>query len=230
MQTIGLVGGMSWESSEVYYRDLNLGVRRRLGGLSSPKLVLSTVDFAEVTALEDEERWQQIGELLADAARGVERAGADFLLLCTTTFHKVADQVEAAVDLPLLHLADVVATEVRAQGVTRVGFIGTTVAMSDGFFTDRLARHGVETLVPDVRHHEMLNSAIYDELVHGRVVDATRRRVLGVIEELWDAGAGGVLLGCTELELLVTQADCELPVYPCTTLHVTAALDRALAD
>jgi len=230
MQTIGLVGGMSWESSEVYYRDLNLGVRDRLGGLSSPKLVLSTVDFAEVTALEDEERWQQIGELLADAARGVERAGADFLLLCTTTFHKVADQVEAAVDLPLLHLADVVATEVRAQGVTRVGFIGTTVAMSDGFFTDRLARHGLETVVPDARHHDMLNSAIYDELVHGRVVDATRRRVLGVIEELWDAGAGGVLLGCTELELLITQADCELPVYPCTTLHVTAALDRALAD
>ena len=230
MQTIGLVGGMSWESSEVYYRDLNLGVRDRLGGLSSPKLVLSTVDFAEVTALEDEERWQQIGELLADAARGVERAGADFLLLCTTTFHKVADQVEAAVDLPLLHLADVVATEVRAQGVTRVGFIGTTVAMSDGFFTDRLARHGLETVVPDARHHDMLNSAIYDELVHGRVVDATRRRVLGVIEELWDAGAGGVLLGRTELELLITQADCELPVYPCTTLHVTAALDRALAD
>jgi aspartate racemase len=230
MQTIGLVGGMSWESSEVYYRDLNLGVRDRLGGLSSPKLVLSTVDFAEVTALEDEERWQQIGELLAEAARGVERAGADFLLLCTTTFHKVADQVEAAVDLPLLHLADVVAEEVRAQGVAKVGFIGTTVAMSDGFFTDRLARHGLETVVPDARHHDMLNSAIYDELVHGKVVDATRRRVLGVIEELWDAGAGGVLLGCTELELLITQADCELPVYPCTTLHVTAALDRALAD
>jgi aspartate racemase len=221
---------MSWESSEVYYRDLNLGVRDRLGGLSSPRLVLSTVDFAEVTALEDEERWQQIGELLADAARGVERAGADFLLLCTTTFHKVADQVEAAVDLPLLHLADVVAAEVRAQGVTKVGFIGTTVAMSDGFFTDRLARHGLETVVPDPRHHDMLNTAIYDELVHGRVVDATRRRVLGVIEELWDAGAGGVLVGCTELELLITQADCELPVYPCTTLHVTAALDRALAD
>jgi aspartate racemase len=230
MQTIGLVGGMSWESSEVYYRDLNLGVRDRLGGLSSPKLVLSTVDFAEVTALEDEERWQQIGELLAEAARGVERAGADFLLLCTTTFHKVADQVEAAVDLPLLHLADVVAAEVRAQGVTTVGFIGTTVAMSDGFFTDRLARHGLETVVPDARHHDMLNRAIYDELVHGRVLDATRRRVLGVIEELWDAGAGGVLLGCTELELLITQADCELPVYPCTTLHVNAALDRALAD
>jgi aspartate racemase len=230
MQTIGLIGGMSWESTAVYYRDLNLGVRQRLGGLSSPELVLSTVDFAELTALEDAERWPQIGELLTDAARGVERAGADFLLLCTTTFHRVADQVEAAVDLPLLHLGDVVAEEVLRNGVREVGFIGTTVAMSDGFFSERLARHGVETVMPDERHHQMLNSAIYDELVHGRVEDSTRRRVLGVIEELWDAGVGGVLLGCTELELLVKQADAELPVYPCTTLHVNAALDRALAD
>jgi aspartate racemase len=229
MQTIGLVGGMSWESTAVYYRDLNLGLRDRLGGLSSPKVVLSTVDFAELTALEDAERWPQIGELLADAARGVERGGADFLLLCTTTFHKVADQVEAAVDIPLLHLGDVVAVEVLAQGVSTVGFIGTTVAMSDGFFADRLARHGLETVMPDRRHHDLLNSAIYDELVHGQVIDATRRRVLTVLEELWEKGVGGVLLGCTELELLIKQADAELPVYPCTTLHVEAALDRALA-
>ena len=229
MQTIGLVGGMSWESTAVYYRDLNVGVQDRLGGLSSPKLVLSTVDFAELTALEDADRWPQIGDLLADAARGVAQGGADFLLLCTTTFHKVADQVEAAVDIPLLHLGDVVAEEVRSQGVNRVGFVGTTVAMSDGFFADRLGRHGLETVMPDPRHHALLNSAIYDELVHGRVVDATRRRVLGVLEELWDAGVGGVLLGCTELELLIKQADADLPVYPCTTLHVNAALDRALA-
>jgi aspartate racemase len=228
MQTIGLIGGMSWESSSVYYRDLNLGVQQRLGGLSSPKVVLSTVDFAEVSALEDEERWQQVGELLAEAARGVERAGADFLLLCTTTFHRVADQVEEAVSIPLIHLGDVVAEEVRSHGVTKVGFIGTRVAMSDGFFTDRLARHGLETVVPDARHHDWMNAAIYDELVHGRVVDETRRKVVGVIEELWDAGVGGVLLGCTELELLIKQADVELPVYPCTTLHVAAALDRAL--
>src|SRR3954469_11205788 len=163
MQTIGLVGGMSWESSEVYYRDLNLGVRHRLGGLSSPKLVLSTVDFAEVTTLEDTERWDQIGELLADAARGVERAGADFLLLCTTTFHRVADQVEAAVDIPLLHLADVVAAACLEQDATTVGFIGTKVAMSDGFFADRLATHGVTALMPAAEHHDWLNSAIYDE-------------------------------------------------------------------
>jgi aspartate racemase len=230
MQTIGLVGGMSWESTAVYYRDLNVGMRDRLGGLSSPKLVLSCVDFAELTALEDAERWPQIGELLTDAARGVERGGADFLLLCTTTFHKVADQIEAAVEIPLLHLGDVVAAEVVAQGVSRVGFIGTTVAMSDGFFAERLARHGLETVMPAPEHHDLLNRAIYDELVHGRVVDATRRRVLGVLEELWDAGVGGVLLGCTELELLIKQADADLPVYPCTTLHVNAALDRALAS
>src|SRR5689334_19423712 len=136
MQTIGLVGGMSWESSAVYYRDLNLGVRDRLGGLSSPRLVLSTVDFAEITHLEDDERWDQIGALLAEAARGVERGGADFLLLCTTTFHKVADQVAAAVDIPLLHLGDVVADACRAGGFETVGLLGTKVAMEDAFFTE----------------------------------------------------------------------------------------------
>ena len=174
--------------------------------------MLSTVDFAEVTALEDEERWQQIGELLADAARGVERAGADFLLLCTTTFHKVADQVEAAVDIPLLHLADVVAEEVRAAGRDRRSASSAPrsrcrTASSPTGWRGTASRPSS----PTPRHHEMLNSAIYDELVHGRVVDATRRRVLGVIEELWDAGAGGVLLGCTELELLIKQADCRAP-------------------
>jgi aspartate racemase len=228
VQTIGLIGGMSWESSAVYYRDLNLGVQKRLGGLSSPKLVLSTVDFAEVTHLEDDERWDQIGQLLAEAARGVERAGADFLLLCTTTFHKVADAVEAAVDIPLLHLGDVVAEACREQGMSTVGMIGTKVAMSERFFVDRLADHGLEVIVPRSEHHDYLNTAIYEELVHGHVLPRTRNRVVSIIEELWDAGAGGVLLGCTELELLIKQADVELPVFPCTTLHVDAALDRAL--
>lgn len=220
---------MSWESSAVYYRDLNLGMQERLGGLSSPKLVLTTVDFAEVTHLEDDERWDQVGQLLADAAQGVERAGADFLLLCTTTFHKVADEVEAAVDIPVLHLADVVAKAVTAAGITKVGLIGTKVAMSESFFVDRLASHGLEVIVPDAVHHDVLNDAIYEELVHGVVLPRTRSRVVSIIEELWDAGAGGVLLGCTELELLVKQADVELPVFPCTTLHVQAALDAALA-
>lgn len=229
MQTIGLIGGMSWESSAVYYRDLNLGVTKRLGGLSSPKLVLSTVDFAELSALEDDERWDQIGELLADAARGVERAGADFLILCTTTFHKSADVIAEAVGIPLVHLGDVVAEACLEAGVSKVGLLGTKVAMSESFFIDRLAGHGVGVVVPPERDHDWLNSAIYGELVHGKVVDSTRRNVVGLIEGLWDAGAEGVLLGCTELELLVRQADSELPLFPCTTLHVNAALDRALA-
>jgi aspartate racemase len=230
MQTIGLVGGMSWESSAAYYRDLNLGVQRRLGGLSSPKLAMSTVDFAKLTELEDAERWDQIGVLLSEAGRSVERAGADFLLLCTTTFHKVADQVAEAVDIPVLHLADVVAEACKAAGVSTVGFIGTTVAMSDGFFTDRMETHDLTVLVPDAAHHEFLNTAIYEELVHGHVVDRTRRKVVEIIDGLWDAGAEGVLLGCTELELLIHQADCDIPVFPCTTLHVEAALDRALGS
>ena len=229
MQTIGLIGGMSWESSAVYYRDLNLGVRERLGGLSSPRLVLSTVDFAELTHLEDGERWDQIGDLLASAAVSVEKAGADFLVMCTTTFHKVADRVEAAVSIPLVHLADVVAEACLAQGLTTVGLLGTKVAMADTFFIERMARHGVTVIVPDAHHHQWMDDAIYQELVHGKVVDATRRRMVGVVDELWDAGAAGVLLGCTEIELLVRQADLEIPALPCTTLHVDAALDRALA-
>ncbi|WP_432477606.1 aspartate/glutamate racemase family protein [Nocardioides sp. GXQ0305] len=228
MQTIGLVGGMSWESSLVYYRDLNTGVHERLGGLSSPKLVLSTVDFAELTALEDAERWDRIGQLLSEAAQGVERAGADFLVLCTTTFHKVADDIEAAVGIPLLHLADVVAEAVKAERVTKVGLIGTTVAMEDSFFSDRMAEHGVEVVVPAAEHHAFLNDAIYEELVHGQVVDRTRRRVVEIIDGLWDAGAQGILVGCTELELLISQSDVDLPLFLCTTLHVEAALDRAL--
>ncbi|MBF4161465.1 aspartate/glutamate racemase family protein [Nocardioides acrostichi] len=229
MKTIGLVGGMSWESSAAYYRDLNRGVQERLGGLSSPKLVLSCVDFAELTSLEDAQKWDQIGDLLADAARGVERAGADFVLLCTTTFHKVADQVAAAVEVPLVHLADVVAEAVKAQGVSTVGFLGTEVAMSDSFFRERMASHGLTVIVPDASHHQWLDDAIYHELVHGEVKTETRRTVVSLIDELWDAGAGGILLGCTELELLIKQADAEIPVFPCTTLHVDAALDRALA-
>lgn len=229
METIGLIGGMSWESSAVYYRDLNEGVEKRLGGLHSASTVMSSVDFAEVTALQEEERWDEVAEILIRAARGVEAAGADFLMLCTTTFHRVAEQVEAAVDIPLLHLADVIAEAVKAKGITKVGLIGTTFTMSRVFFTDRIASHGLEVVVPDERHHDTVNRIIYDELVHGKVTDPSRRTIVGLFDELWDAGAGGIILGCTELELLVKQADSEMLIFPSTTLHVEAALDRALA-
>ena len=227
--TIGLVGGMSWESSLEYYRLLNTGVEDRLGGLHSAKVVLSSIEFAELTELQRREDWDEAGALLAQAARGVQAAGADLVLMCTTSFHVVADQVEAAVDVPFVHLGDVVAEAAKAQGLTKVGLIGTAFTMSRSFFTDRIASHGVEVVVPEERHHETVNRIVYDELVHGKVLDKSRATVVELIDELWDAGAQGVILGCTELELLVKQADSDLPVFPCTTLHVQAVLDRALS-
>ncbi|QCW51827.1 amino acid racemase [Nocardioides dongxiaopingii] len=229
MQTIGLIGGMSWESSAVYYQMLNTGVQQRRGGLSSARTVLASVDFAEVTALQEQERWDDVASILVAAARSVEAAGADFLVLCTTTFHMVADQVAAAVSVPVLHLADVVAEACVARGLDAVGFVGTTFAMSRDFFVERMASHGLTVHVPDPAQHAEVNRIIYEELVHGRVLDSSRRTVVALVDQLWDAGAGGLVLGCTELELLVKQADAELPLFPCTTLHVNAALDRALA-
>lgn len=229
MQTIGLIGGMSWESSALYYEALNRGVEERLGGFHSAKTAMTSVDFAEVTALQDEEDWDGVAAILRDAAISVERAGADFLMLCTTTFHRVAEQVQDAVGIPLLHLGDVVAEACKAEGVETVALLGTKFAMSRTFFTDRIASHGLGVLVPDEARHDELNRIIYDELVHGKVLDDSRRAVVAMISELWDAGAGGVILGCAELELLVRQADSEIPVFPCTSLHVAAALDRALA-
>jgi len=226
---IGLVGGMSWESSAVYYQLLNVGVEERLGGLHSARTVLSSVEFAEITELQEQERWDEVGEILATAARGVQAAGADFLMLCTTTFHKVADQVQAAVDIPLLHLGDVLVSAIQARGLSKVALLGTSFAMEHNVFADRFAEHGIEVVVPAEEHHPTINRIIYDELVHGHVLDGSRRTVVGLVDELWDAGAQGIILGCTELELLVKQADSELPLFPCTTLHVAAALDRALA-
>ena len=219
---------MSWESSAVYYAALNTGVEQRLGGLHSARSVMTSVDFQEVDALQEAERWDDVAEILATAARGVESAGADFLLLCTTTFHRVAEQVEAAVGIPLLHLADVLADACREHRLESVGFLGTTFTMSRSFFTDRIASHGLEVHVPEARHHDTVNRIIYDELCHGKVNDSSRRDVVQLVDELWDAGAGGIILGCTELELLVKQADVDIPVLPATTLHVEAALARAL--
>lgn len=229
MQTIGLLGGMSWESSSIYYQLLNEGVAARLGGLHSAQCVLSSVEFAQVTELQAAEQWDDVAAILASAARGVEAAGAEFLVMCTTSFHRVADQVADAIEIPLLHLADVVATRIKEQGLSTIALLGTEFTMSRKFFTDRLAGHDLAVLVPPEAEHAQLNRIIYEELVHGKILDPSRRWVVSQIEQLWDTGAQGVILGCTELELLVKQADSELPVFPCTSLHVEAALDRALA-
>ena len=220
---------MSWESSAAYYKNLNLGVERRLGGLHSIRVVMASVEFAEVNDLGRQGRWDEVAAILVEASLGMQRAGADFLMLCTTTFHRVADKVEAALDIPLLHLADVVAEACKAQRLESVAFLGTALAMTEPFFTERLASHGLAVHVPAPEHHAMLDRVIYDELVHGKVLDTSRRAVVELFDDLWDAGAEGVILGCTELEQLVHQADSELPVFPCTELHVEAALDRALA-
>ncbi|WP_028660481.1 aspartate/glutamate racemase family protein [Nocardioides insulae] len=229
MKTIGLIGGMSWESSAVYYQGLNTGVQQQLGGLSSARIVLASVDFAEVTALQESEDWDAVATLLAAAARGVEQAGADFILLCTTTFHLVYDAVQAAVSVPVVHLADVVAARCQEQGITKVAFLGTAFSMERRFFCDRLDSHGIDVNVPDEMHHQTVDSIIYDELVRGEIKPNSRRRVISVIDELWDAGAGAVILGCTELELLVKQSDLEIPVLGVTSAHIEDALKRALA-
>ncbi|OKJ13703.1 aspartate/glutamate racemase family protein [Kitasatospora sp. CB01950] len=228
MKTIGLLGGMSWESTAEYYRLLNELTRERLGGLHSAKCVLYSVDFAEIEQLQAAGRWQEAGELLAAAARSVEAAGADLLLICTNTMHKVADQVAAAIGIPLLHLADATAEAVLAAGVERVGLLGTAFTMEQDFYRERLAGHGLEVIVPDAAGRELVHRVIYQELCLGVVREESRAAYRGVIAELVAAGAQGVILGCTEIELLVGAEDSPVPVFPTTRIHASAAVAAAL--
>ncbi len=226
--TIGLLGGMSWESTAEYHRLANQLVRDRLGGLHSARLVLVAVDFAEVAALQHAGRWDEAGALLARAARRVEAAGADLLLICTNTMHVVADQVAAAVDIPLLHLVDVTAAAVRAAGQRTVGLLGTAFTMGEPFYRDRLAGHGLTALVPAPADRELVHRTIYDELCRGVVSPSSRVALLAVVGRLAERGAEGVVLGCTELELLLTSEDTDVPLFPTTRLHVEAAVALAL--
>jgi aspartate racemase len=230
MLTIGMVGGMSWESTAEYYRLLNQLIRQRLGGLHSAPCVLVSVDFAEIEQLQATGAWDQAAAVLAKAARQVQAGGADLLLLCTNTMHKVADQVQAAVDIPLLHLADTTADAVLAAGLETVGLLGTAFTMEQAFYRDRLAARGLTVLIPDAEDRATVHSIIYQELCQGMVLDASRDRYRQVMARLAEAGAQGIILGCTEIELLVTQADSELPVFPTTRLHAQAAIGQALAQ
>ncbi|TWH74664.1 aspartate/glutamate racemase family protein [Modestobacter roseus] len=229
-RVIGMIGGMSWESSALYYRLANELVRERLGGLHSARLVLSSVDFADIERCQAAGEWTQAGELLAAAARGVEAAGAELLLLCTNTMHKVADQVQDAVGIPLLHLADVTADAVTAAGLDTVGLLGTAFTMEQDFYRDRLTRHGLRVLVPPADDRAEVHRVIYEELALGVVRERSREAYRAVIQRLVEAGARGVLLSCTEIELLVGPDDSPVPVFPTTRLHVEAAVAAALAD
>ena len=221
---------MSWESSAEYYRLANELVRERLGGLHSARLVLASVDFAEIEQLQVTGQWQRAGELLAEAAKSVEAAGAELLLLCTNTMHKVAGQIQDAVSIPLLHVADTTAAAVLRAGLTTVGLLGTAFTMEQDFYRGRLASHGLTVLVPGAEDRAEVHRVIYEELCLGEVREASRQAYRKVIARLAQAGAEGVILGCTEIELLVGPEDSPVPVFPTTRLHIEAAVEQALAS
>ena len=228
MRTIGLLGGMSWESTALYYRLLNEDVRERLGGFHSARLVMASVDFAEIEAMQSAGDWSAAGALLAHEAHALERAGAECLVLCTNTMHKVADAIEEAVGIPLLHLADVTADAVRRAGLDRVALLGTRFTMEQPFYADRLRSHGIDVLVPDGDDRTLVHDVIYDELVLGMVRDGSRAAYVDVVARLVEQGAQGVVLGCTEIELLIGPDDVPVPVFATTLLHAIAAVDFSL--
>ena len=228
MRIIGVLGGMSWESTQGYYRALNEGVKAALGGFHSAKIVMVSVDFAEIEALQQQGDWQTAGELLANAAQSVERAGADCLLIATNTMHKVAPAIEQAITIPLLHIADATAEQLTADGITRVGLLGTRFTMEQDFYIGRLKQFGIEVVVPDQSERDTIHRVIFDELCQGRVEAASRQRYLAIIDSLHAHGAQAVILGCTEIAMLVSQQDTAVPLYDTTALHVQRAVAWAL--
>lgn len=229
MQTIGLLGGMSWESTAIYYRLANELVRDRLGGLHSARIVMTSIDFAEMAELQATGQWDRAGELLVAEAARMEGAGADFLVLCTNTMHKVAGAIEASASIPLLHLGDVTAAAVRTAGLDTVGLLGTGFTMSQDFCSGRLESHGLKVLVPEEDDRALVHRVIYDELCQGVVLDESRSAYLDVIDRLLARGAQGIILGCTEIEMLIQDDDVSVPTFATTSIHVEAAVDRALA-
>lgn len=223
-----MLGGMSWESSIEYYRLANERVRERLGGVHSARILLDSVDFAEVERLQSEGRWDEAGRMLAGRAQALQAGGAELIVLCTNTMHKVVDAIEAAVAIPVLHIADATADAITAAGLDRVGLLGTAFTMEQDFYRERLRSRGIDVLVPDDDDRALVHRVIYDELVQGIVSDASRDAYRAVIARLVDAGAQGVILGCTEIELLVSAADSPVPVFPTTRIHADAAVDAAL--
>jgi aspartate racemase len=226
---IGMLGGMSWKSSAEYYRLVNEGVRDRLGGLHSAQCLMWSFDFDDIAVLQREDRWNDAADLMVEAAQRLERGGADFLIICTNTMHKAYDRMRAAVDLPLLHIADPTAERIKADGHKRVGLLGTAFTMEQDFYKGRLADlHGLDVIVPDANDRATVHRIIYDELVQGKVDAASRAAYRAVIRRLVAAGAEAIILGCTEIMLLVGPEDSPVPLYDTTGLHAAAAVELAL--
>lgn len=231
MKTIGMLGGMSWESTSTYYRAINEGIKARLGGLHSAKIAMVSVDFEEIEVLQHAGDWDATGEILAEAAQKVQAAGADFLLICTNTMHKVAPQVEAAIHIPLLHLADATGRRLQQAGISKVGLLGTRFTMEQDFYKQRLVDNfGLEVLIPNGEEIEVVHKVIYEELCLGKIEDNSRDYYLDVIKHLQSRGAEAGILGCTEIALLINQEQASLPLFDTTTIHCQEAVDSALAD
>ncbi len=230
MKTIGILGGMSWESSADYYAALNRGVKAQLGGLHSAKICMLSVDFAEIEQLQHAGDWQQLADILAGQAAAAEKGGADFLLIATNTMHKVAAEVAAAINIPLLHIADVTAEKLLADGIKKIGLLGTRFTMAEEFYKGRLTdKFGLQVLVPDADQQDAVHRIIYEELCQGDVHDASRQVYLKIIDDLFARGAEGVILGCTEIAMLVKPEDTPVPLYDTTALHAEGAVKKALS-
>ena len=229
MKTIGLIAGMSWESSAQYYRIINEGVRDRLGGVHSARSLMFSVDFGEIERLQHCGDWQALTVQMIDAARRLERGGADFLLVCTNTMHRMADDIAASISIPLLHIADPTADAIRSAGYQRVGLLGTAFTMEHDFYKGRLTkRFGLEVLVPDDADRAIVHEVIYSELVLGEVRASSRTTYREIMARMIERGAQAIILGCTEIMLLVRPEDSAVPLFDTTTLHAQAAVDRAL--
>ncbi|WP_432472548.1 aspartate/glutamate racemase family protein [Amphritea sp. HPY] len=229
MKTIGMLGGMSWESTTSYYKAINEGVKAKLGGFHSAKIALYSVDFSEIETLQHQGDWQQTADILSAAARSVEAAGADFLLICTNTMHKVAPQIEAGISIPLLHIADATAEQLLADGVKTVGLLGTAFTMEQDFYKGRLSdKFGIEMIVPDSEQRAVVHKVIYSELCQGRINHRSRKQYLDIIAQLQQQGAEAIILGCTEIALLVQQEHTAVPLYDTTEIHAAAAVTFAL--
>lgn len=226
---MGFIGGMSWESSLEYYRIVNEAVKERLGGFHSAKCVLYSVDFEEVEKLQHKGDWDRLTGLMVDAARKLESVGADFVVICTNTMHKMADEVQGAIAVPLLHIVDVTAQAIKANGQSRVGLLGTKFTMEQDFYKGRLRdKHGLEVLIPSAEERQAVHQILYSELCLGEIKELSKAKFKDVIQNLVDRGAQGVILGCTEIPLIVSQDDYEIPVYDTTALHALAAVEYAL--
>jgi aspartate racemase len=229
MKTIGLIGGMSWESSLEYYRILNETVKERLGGLHSAKCVLVSVDFAEIEPLQHQERWAEQAQMMVAAAQNVERAGADFVLLCTNTMHKLAEDIQAGIHIPFLHIADATARRIKSAGIHKVGLLGTRFTMEQDFYRQRLEeKYHLSVLVPGEQQRELVHRVIYQELCLGVIKEESRRQYAQVIRDLFQQGAQGIILGCTEIEMLVKPEDSPVTLFPTTRIHAEAAVEYAL--